>query len=328
MAGSFKLSANWQLILHELGLSSGDILRRAKLSTDLLARENAFVSEEEYFRLFDSLEAELGARPLGLEIGSRVSLEAFDPLILAMISSPDMNIAAERLCRYKRLIGPLKLDVSIEPNGTVLKVGRLGARALSLSMGMLELVFFVQFIRRATKSHITPLRVVSIEAPRFQDEYEDYFGVRIKRGPAYEVVFSATDASKPFLTANAEMWRYFEPVLSQRLAEIEREASTAERVHAALYELLPSGRSSILEVSSTLGMSTRSLQRRLTEEETTYKQVLNNTREQLARYYLGNSQMTAAEIAFLLGFDEATSFFRAFRNWTGQTPKALRASLP
>ncbi len=74
-----------------------------------------------------------------------------------------------------------------------------------------------------------------------------------------------------------------------------------------------------------MGMSRRSLQRSLREEETSFRKILSDTRERLARHYLSHSDMAAAEISFLLGYDDPNSFFRAFRSWTGTTPESLRA---
>ncbi len=326
MAQAFKLSGNWQIILRDLGLRPGDVLRRAGLPTDLFARERASVSAEEYFRLWRAMEEEMGDRSLALEGGQGVSVEAFDPPIFAALCSPDLNTAAKRLSKFKPLIGPLTLDVTIGLEQTVLAYGSLEAGPLPVSLGTTELVFLVHFARLATRTHLYPLQVMTPEPLTPEGPYEDFFGVRLRRGPTYSVAFSALDARRPFLTANAGMWKFFEPVLNQRLAEINRDATVAERVHAALFELLPSGRSSVHEVSTMLGMSTRSLQRYLRREDTSFQHVLNEARERLARHYLQNSVMTGAEISFLLGYDDPNSFFRAFRIWTGQTPESLRAS--
>ena len=74
-------------------------------------------------------------------------------------------------------------------------------------------------------------------------------------------------------------------------------------------------------------MSTRTLQRLLRAEGTTFGAVLQETRHGLALHYLRNTGITATEIGFLLGFDETSSFYRAFRAWTGSTPEATRAEL-
>jgi AraC-like DNA-binding protein len=123
------------------------------------------------------------------------------------------------------------------------------------------------------------------------------------------------------------MWEFFEPDLRRRLSEIDEKASTTDRVHAALLELLPSGDASMNMVSKKLGTSTRTLQRRLKQEGQSFQTVLNSTREQLATHYLKSSRYSGAEISFLLGFDDPNSFFRAFHSWTGKTPEQTRSAL-
>ena len=107
------------------------------------------------------------------------------------------------------------------------------------------------------------------------------------------------------------------------MKDLELDASVCDRVQSALSELLPTGQSSIENVSHKLGVSKRTLQRRLQEESTSFKIELNQTRQKLARYYLTNSTTSGGEISFLLGFDDPNSFFRAFHTWTGKTPESF-----
>ena len=94
-----------------------------------------------------------------------------------------------------------------------------------------------------------------------------------------------------------------------------------------LLEGLPSGRSTIAEVARALGMSSRTLQRRLHDEGTSFQAVLGATRHKLARHYLGGTELTCSEISFLLGYEEVNSFFRAFHEWTGTSPEQARLTL-
>ena len=327
MTGFFKISTNWPLILRELEIKPGDVLRRANLPSDLLARSNVRISGEEYFRLWRGLEEEAKEHPVALSIGKSATIEAFDPAIFAAFCSPNLNSAALRLSQFKHLIGPLELDIRISSQETTLTLEYPGSEPIPASLGLAELVFFVQFARRATRTELKPIQVSVAEFTQSMRPFDRFFGTKVQRGPGYQIAFSEADARQPFLTANAEIWRYFEPVLSQRLSDVDRDASMQDRVRAALFELLPGGRSELKHVAGMLGVSTRSLQRRLRENGATYKIILNKTREELARYYLTRSSMPVAEISFLLGFNEPNSFFRAFRHWTGQSPKEFRASL-
>lgn len=121
------------------------------------------------------------------------------------------------------------------------------------------------------------------------------------------------------------MWEAFEPALRRRMSEADEERSTYDLVEASLFELLPSGRTQMRDVAKDLGVGTRTLQRRLASEKTTWLEVLNRTRERLARHYLRSTTMSPAEISFLLGFDDPNSLFRAFNRWTGTTPESWRA---
>ena len=111
----------------------------------------------------------------------------------------------------------------------------------------------------------------------------------------------------------------FEPELKRRLSELEIDDSYGARVRSVLIELLPGGESSIDEVSRKLGLSKRTLQRKLKEENTTFQKQLNHTRELLAKHYIKNSQMTSDDIAYLLGYQDLNSFIRAFHTWTNMT---------
>lgn len=113
------------------------------------------------------------------------------------------------------------------------------------------------------------------------------------------------------------MWEFFEPELNKRLSMMETDDSYAARVRSALIELLPSGECSIEDVAKKLGYSKRSLQRKLQEENTSFQKQLNHTRELLAKYYVGSTDMRAEDIAYLLGYQDTSSFLRAFSVWTG-----------
>lgn len=145
-----------------------------------------------------------------------------------------------------------------------------------------------------------------------------------QQGDTASIGFTATDANRPFLTANDAMWQIFEPDLRKRLGELDADASTAERVRSALLELLPGGQSGIEAVAARLSMGKRTLQRRLEEEGGNFRSLVNDTREALARHYLTQTDLSAGEIGFLLGFEDPNSFFRAFHAWTGTTPEAVR----
>ncbi|WP_441293095.1 SDR family NAD(P)-dependent oxidoreductase [Sorangium sp. KYC3313] len=108
--------------------------------------------------------------------------------------------------------------------------------------------------------------------------------------------------------------------LPLRLCEAIRSESFSPPLLAALLEGLPSGLVMMETIARRLGLSKRTLQRRIDDEGTSFQQILKETREALARHYLEETSLPVAEISFLLGFSEPNSFYRGFRAWTGTTP--------
>jgi len=320
----FTLDPNIRALLHDLRVSPARVLRRASLPGDLFARGPVALTPEEYFRFWEALDAEAGDPNLPVRIGQAISVEMFSPPLFAALCSPDLTVAARRIATYKPLIGPLRLVV--DHDGDELTVGYDWPAHMRppLLLAVAELVFWAALARLATRHHVRPTRVRAPQPPADPDAIADYFGTRVRGGDTYDITFAAADARRPFLTENEQMWRFFAPDLRRRLSDLRAAASIAERVRAALRETLPAGDPSMTAVTRHLAVSSRTLQRRLRLEGTTFQAILARTREDLARHYLSHGGMRTAEIAYLLGYDDTNSFYRAFRAWTGTTPEVLR----
>src|SRR5262245_20347220 len=117
--------------------------------------------------------------------------------------------------------------------------------------------------------------------------------------------------------------RAFEPIL-RRVAALGGEDTLRDQVRRLLWSELSAGVPDLEGVGRVLGMSPRTLQRRLREEGTTFSGVLTQLRHDLARPLLGDGQLAVAEVAFLLGYEDPSAFHRAFRRWSGRSPRALR----
>ncbi|MES9853398.1 MAG: AraC family transcriptional regulator ligand-binding domain-containing protein [Candidatus Thiodiazotropha sp. L084R] len=321
----FAVSPSWAILLKDMQVDVPAVLDHAKLPADLFSREDASLSPAQYFQLWRSLETILGEESIALLLAEHLSVESFDPAIFACICSPDLNLALMRVKQYKPLIGPLILDVEISTNETRLSINCYAHEEnIPSSLGITELVFFTQLARIATRYELKPLMVRLPILPDNLQSYVDYFGCKLKSGSEVSISFSAKDAARPFLTSNSSMWSFFEGRLNQRLKDLDSSASFTERVRAVLIEALPSGESSIDHISQRLAMSKRTLQRKLNDEAETFQSVLQSVRADLADHYLKKSHLSLGEISFMLGFQEANSFIRAYSTWKGFTPGQYR----
>jgi len=324
-ATHFCVQPGWQLLLWDMGLNPAHLLRLAGLPEDLFSRKQASITAQQYFRLWQAIEVSVGGTTLPLLVGQAISVEAFDPPIFASLCSPNLNIAMQRLSAFKKLIGPMTLSVAVGSTKTSITLECYeNEGSIPRNLAMTELVFLTQLVRLGTRHRVIPLEVMVPELPGSLDGYVDYFGVSPKQGAAIRVSFSSRDAVRPFLTANESMWAYFEPGLRKRLSSLDSTAKMSDRVRAVLLEGLPAGEYSIMFVARHLAVSKRTLQRQLGDESTSFTDILNATRQQLAQHYLGSPAISQGEIAYLLGFQEVNSFIRAFKEWTGNTPGAYR----
>jgi AraC-like DNA-binding protein len=325
----------WRLLMQDAGLAAPPVLRRAQLPGDLFARQNVRLDSENFFKLWQAIEAEAQSinanLPAPLRIAQVMSSDWFDPELFAALCSANMGGALDRIARYVRLIAPMAIRIERTAVHTTVTIDFLEHTTPPPSVFLaFKLVFFVQLARLATRSQVQPLRVSWPSPPSLEADsllYKSYFGIPVTHAPLATLVFAAADVERPFLTENHKMWLFFEPSLRQRLTDLDRTAGMVERVRSTLLETLPAGEVSMQAISKKLGVSTRTLQRRLQDEGSTFQQTLDTLRDSLAHHYLRNTAMSSAEISFLLGFEEANSFARAFQAWTGKTPQTVRSEM-
>lgn len=312
-------------MLKDLGIDASNVVRRAGLSLDLLSHEHVRLSVEEYFALIEAANSEAQDPLLAIHMAKAMSSESFSPPIFAALCSSNLAVAVQRIATHKRLIAPMSVVHRITDEG--MYVGWEWDDPTIVSPRLLvvmELISMTQVARIGTREPIRPVRVGAPVELEPRDALAEYFGVAPVVTDRVSVVFSHEDAERPFLTASESMWQAFEPELRRRLAELDDRAPLSERIRSVLLECLPGGETSIDGTARRLGMSGRTLQRRLKEEGVAFREIVKDTRERLSRHYLVNTSLPYSEIAFLLGFDEPSSFFRAFREWTGTTPESLR----
>ncbi len=128
----------------------------------------------------------------------------------------------------------------------------------------------------------------------------------------------------PIRDEDPAMSRLMERYAEEWLARLGGQASLVEQIRRHIYTELGNGVPSAEAIARPLGLSERSLSRRLRAEGLSYLEIVDSVRRELALVYLRNRSLKMAEVAFLLGFSELSAFYRAFRRWTGMTPAQVR----
>jgi AraC-like DNA-binding protein len=190
------------------------------------------------------------------------------------------------------------------------------------------LVTLVRICRRVTDSRLAPSRLMmrhSRDAP--PAEFRAFFGCDLEFGVDSDAVsFPAPLASLPVVGRDEYLNELLRRYAEEALERSSRARLTVRsKVEDILPGLLPHGRAVASEVARRLGMSSRSLSRKLGEEGTSFAEILDQFRAALAKRYLNDETLPVSEIAWLLGYREVSSLTHAFKRWTGTTPRQFRS---
>jgi len=314
------------------GHDGARLAREAGIDLDSLPRSGARVARDALTRLWASAVAATGDPCFGLSVVRYAAPTSFHALGYAVLASDTLREALARIIRYRRLIGDVVrlslieeedrsrfvIDVSSEPGAVPIEA--IDAFALTI-------VRQVRFLRGDPR--YAPLAVgLCRPRPTDPDRFHDSFRVPVQFDqPANYIEFSRVDLDARLPSGNAELARQNDETLVRYLSELEK-AGVAVRVQHALLEMMPSGAPSKAAVARRLGMSPRTLQRHLDDEQTSFKEMLNDARLRLARDYLDAGRLPLTEIAFMLGFADSSAFSRAFKRWTGHAPSEYAARTP
>jgi AraC-like DNA-binding protein len=242
------------------------------------------------------------------------------------VSARSFRDALQRLARYKQLACPEELRV-VE-RGDECRVQFRWLLAQETEPPVLVDVCFARVLdiaRRGTGERVTPKRL-ELRGSAGREMYEAHFGCPASlEARQNTIVFARRDLDKPFLTHNPDLFATLGPQLEAELKQALASRAIGDRVKGILTPLLAGRRPGIEDVARELGTSPRTLQRRLAKEGVSFQQLLQQARRELARHYLLHSSLELSETAYLLGYEDDHSFFRAFHDWEGSPPGEWRA---
>jgi AraC-like DNA-binding protein len=180
--------------------------------------------------------------------------------------------------------------------------------------------------RQVSTRPVTPVEVfLKHGAPKITHDHEAYFGCPVRfDADADALLFTHSDMAQPNQKGDAGIVRFIDKHLDSELAGMRDHTSLNRRVKNAVSSSLGAGVPKISDVAGQLGMSGRTLQRRLSEQGLSFQSVVDGARRELAISLLRETNFPLTEVAFLVGFSEQSAFNRAFRRWAGETPRSYR----
>lgn len=309
-----------------MGVDPGTVLRRAGISPAQLTVEHPRVTTREYFAMWRALGEVAPSREIGLRLGSEAEPLQLNVAVLAALHAPTFAEALARLARYKRLGCAEEVLVQVTRGEARIEFRWIHA-AEPLPPLLVECVFaaLLDLVKRGSGERLVPLRVELARRRADAALLRRHFGCAVVfDAPADRVVVDKSELARPFRIPNADLCALLLPALDAAVGEQLRSRSVVDDVRAALRRRLNGQPVKMAQIARDVGLTPRTLQRRLGKACASYQALLDEVRRETARRLLAATELGTGEIAFVLGFAELNSFTRAFRAWEETTPLRWR----
>jgi AraC-like DNA-binding protein len=314
--------------LASLGVDVEHVLRLAGLAGSRFQPPKARLTTSEFFGLWRAVESVADAPDFGLRLGATRLPHQYDVVSMAALHSPSLDEALKKLARYKRLVCPEQVVVDVaEGEARVQFVWELADSNPPRFLIDATFAGTLDLARSGTGKPIVARRIELTRRRNDEAVLTRHFACQVRfDAPVDLLVFDEAALSERFVTHNSDVLSLLLSGLEGALREEVAGRSLADDVRVALRRSMSGERPSVDRIGKQLGMSSRTLQRRLEGEGATYQGLLDEVRRESARRLLANTDVDPEEVAFLLGFEEANSFTRAFQAWEGTTPKQWRGA--
>jgi AraC-like DNA-binding protein len=297
--------------------------------TTLLDRDNR-IPFAQLVALYEKAAELTGDVNFGLHLGESVQPSAFDVVGYSALNSPTIGAAFTRVARYHSIWtdGALfTLEVSDDTSAIVYRYADTSISQHRQDSEM-TLATFTTLCRNIASPDFAPIAVEFQHAePADTSEHSRLFRCPVRFGASSNrLTFASSFLSLPIDKADASLCAVLDRHAEELLSKYPPRDSLLDQVQSIIANEFRGGDPSLERVADQLSLTPRTLQRKLHELGTSHNELLDQMRRQLAMRYLREPEMAICEVAYLLGFSEASSFHRAFKRWTGVTPKEFRES--
>lgn len=267
---------------------------------------------------------------LGLHLGQTVTAAHFGVMGYVFHNCADLGAAFERYRRFERLVYDMEpVRFGLDADTLVLEWG-VGHGRPGRLVDETAITAMLQLARSLTGERIAPDSVHFVNPePAKSAPYRAYFGCPVYFDQPHTIVrVPRSVLTLPLQQADPALLRLLETQAESMLARLPADESLEEAVRRSVVRAAPAGVSGLAAIAADLGLSTRTLHRRLAARGATFRVLRDDALRQVAERHLADPRLTLADIALLLGYSEQSAFTRAFRRWTaGKNPDRYRRDI-
>jgi AraC-like DNA-binding protein len=305
------------------GADADLLLRKAGLSRGKIDDADARIEVRRQIEFLNLVADALGDDLLGFHLAQNFDPRTVGLLHYVLASSGTLNEAIRRVARYSSIVNDGIKLIQREGKGIGLAFEYVGvSRHLDRHQIEFWMAGLIRICRQLTNRHLTADSVTFVHQRSVTPELRAFYGCELKFGAdADETTFPVSIRDMPLVTGdpylNKVLIKYCEEALAHRTTNRN---PFGIRVENAIAVLLPHGKPQISEVARKLGLSERTLARRLASEGLTFKEVLRTLRSDLVKRHLADRDLSISHIAWLLGYSETSAFSTAYKRTTGMSP--------
>lgn len=313
-------------VLAGLGVAAEPLFAQAGIPPALFTSPDHTVPMGKLGRLLALAEAQTGRDDLGLLIADGTSAANLGLVGFLLHQAPDVRTALDDLVRYLHHTDRAAVPWLRTADGTA----TLGYSIIEPNVAALEIIYdgAIAIARNILRGLCGPqwqpsLVTISRRRPSAGHHYERYFAAPVVfDAEATTISFPERWLDTPVETGDAALRRMLHEQID--LVDAEQAGGVPEQVRRLLRGLMMTRRGSIDDVARLLGVSARTLTRRLDEAGTSFRILAEEMQFEVGRQLIENTSMSVTQIAFVLGYSEVSAFSRAFRRWSGTSPLAWR----
>jgi AraC-like DNA-binding protein len=312
---------------HNVAVAS--VLERAGLSADSLNDLRHRVPAASQSKLFEYAAEATNDSAFGLHLAEETSPREAGLLFYAASAAKNLEEALAFFERYFRIVNEaVRLDLVRRRQAVVIEANFFGLpRHKAQQNAEYGMAVILQALREVVGRKIHPTRVTFAHGRNSHlREFERFYGCPVEfAARSDQLEFSKETLALPLVTEDRYLLDTLRPFCDQAAKERKTAARSLQaEVESELQKSLPHGETQKRHIAKALGFSARTLSRRLADEGTTYENIVDQVRRSLALQYLKDPGISLSQIAWLLGYEGATSFNHAFVRWTGRSPSAVR----
>lgn len=313
--------------LSRIGLCVPSVFQRAQLSEVLTKDSNLALDASASRRLFVAAAEEYGSVDFGFQLALQYARTPYGIGYFAFISSQNVEAAVKAHAKYKPQVAPIGCSAAHDAGNLKVEIYQTTSEfPVDSNVALIDFAYIIELLRNSCDGLVDIEKISLREVSAAHDAYHRFFSCEIEEGPVDAMWISSTCLGLPLHSKNPEIDLIAKERLERLYFSESDQKDFCQQVRETVRDNILTGRVGAKNAAQKLGISVRTLSRRLENHGLRFVDIQNDIQQVLSIDLLSDFTMSIDEVAFRVGYKEKASFYRAFKTWHGVTPAQMRRS--